>query len=143
MSIVDFGRNTYQFQAQFRFNVLDANLIRGIVDEVLLAKKYFSTVSADGDTDDTTLNVGDGSPQHPFFHLRISPNRLLLWGGWHNSYDTWQSWRSDMIATLEPHLIATLEPHLKDHIPECRGLTEMLGRSTPAATWSPDISELG
>lgn len=112
MNIVDFGKNTYQFQAQFRFNILDTNLIRGIVDELLLAKKYFSTVSTDGDTDDTTLNVGDGTPQHPFLHLRLSPNRLLLWGGWHHSYDSWQSWRSDMIATLEPHLKGVSPPYV-------------------------------
>lgn len=112
MSIIDFGKNTYQFDAQFRFNVLDANLIRGIVDELMLAKKYFSAVSAGDDTGDTILSVGDGTPESPFFQLHLSPNQLRLWGGWHNPYDGWQDWRSHMIATLEPYLEGVATPYV-------------------------------
>lgn len=102
MKIVDFGQNLYQYLAEFKFSCISTQLTREIVDHFLTNKKYFSDVGKEDSA--TVLISGKGTAEAPFFQLRIGPDTLAMWAGWHAKYDKWIEWRKLLISEISEHL---------------------------------------
>lgn len=101
MKIIDFGKNTYQYEIDFKFDCISPATIRRIVEALYISKNRFSAVSKDATTNQTVLTQGQGTPEFPVFELRIRGDKILLWTGWYVSYEKWQQWRSSIFEELQ------------------------------------------
>lgn len=101
MKIIDFGKNTYQYEIDFRFDFISPEVVRRIVEDLHLSKGRFTAVSKDPSTNQTALTQGDGTPESPVYQLRIAPDKILIWAGWHVTYEKWQQWRTSLFTDLQ------------------------------------------
>jgi hypothetical protein len=101
LKIIDFGKNTYQYEIDFRFDYITPSIIRRIVDDLYISKNRFSAVSKDASTNHTVLTQGQGSQESPVYELRIRGDKILLWTGWYVPYEKWQQWRSSIFEELQ------------------------------------------
>ena len=101
LKIIDFGKNTYQYEIDFRFDCISTATVRRIVDNLLISKKRFSVVAKEESTNQTVLTEGQGTPQSPVFQVKIGLDKILLWTGWNVPYEKWQQWRSSVFADLQ------------------------------------------
>lgn len=100
MKIFDFGKNTYQYSINFKFDCLSHELLRGLVQDFLFKRKYFSNVSKDQSANQTVLTKGEGTHESPLFQLKIGADTIILWAGWHVSYEEWQQWRTLLLSDI-------------------------------------------
>lgn len=100
MNIVDFGKNTYQHQIDFRFDCLTGDVTRRLVEHFLVRSKRFQSVSKPSGQGETLLATGSGKPDSPIFQLKLSPSQAILWGGWYTHFDTWTDSSKSVLSEL-------------------------------------------
>ena len=102
--MIDFDRNTYQYEIAFKFDCISPDLVAEIVRQVVFLKKMFSFVTKDAQSNQTVLSVGQGTDESPAFQLRIGPDKVLAWAGWFVSLQKWQDWRNGILSELAKYL---------------------------------------
>src|ERR1700693_1776041 len=101
LKIIDFGKNTYQYEIDLKFDFISPEAVRRIVEDLYVSKRQFTAVSKDASTNQTALTKGEGTPDSPVFQLRIAPDKILIWAGWYVPYEKWQQWRTSVFTDLE------------------------------------------
>ena len=101
MKVFDFGKNTYQYEIDFKFDCISTECVKQIVENLHISKKLFSAVSKEAGTNYTQLTEGQGTPQSPVFQVKIGLDRIVIWAGWHVSYEKWQQKRASIIDALQ------------------------------------------
>ena len=97
MNVIDFDRNTYQYQIDLRFDCISTELVNDLVTRLLFQEKKFSSVSKEQGTGNTTLLSGLGTKASPLLQTKMSSDKINLWAGWYVSYEDWQRWRGEML----------------------------------------------
>jgi len=100
LKIIDFGKNTYQYEIDFKFDCISPEIVRKIVENLHIVKKQFSAVAKDAATNQTALTQGQGTGESPFYQLRVGSDKILMWVGWYVSYEKWLQWRSSILSEL-------------------------------------------
>lgn len=125
LKIIDFGKNTYQYGIQFKFDCIQLDITTHLVEDFLIKKRHFSNVSKDANTNQTILARGDGTQKEPFYNLRVGKDVVILWAGWHVPYDKWIHWRNsissevtELFQKIPIEFIATLSSQSSFVIPE-------------------------
>lgn len=98
MRILDFGKNTYQYEISFKFDCFSPERIGNLVKDLLVTKKSFSTVGKEQGTGLTVLTLGDGTESAPFFQLKVGADKVVLWAGWYATYEQWRRWRDSLLS---------------------------------------------
>ena len=99
----DFGRNTYQTLVTFKFDCISPADVKTFVRENVVENE-FSSVDRDQATKHAVVSFGDGSEKAPLHQLRIGPDSIAVWVGWHVPFIHWQEYRGRMLKQLMPLL---------------------------------------
>jgi len=97
--VIDFGKNTYQSEIMFKFDCISPDFIL-IVARSFAARAPGWFVGKDQQTGQSLIYTGDGSPKSPFFQVKLSADRIVLWVGWNVSYTAWTEWRGTVVKEL-------------------------------------------
>ncbi len=87
--MVNFGKNTYQYEIVYKFDCLSIEFVNELARHFVGPKKRFSMISKDAGNNHTIMSTGAGTEVSPLFQLRIGADRLIFWGGWFVSLDQW------------------------------------------------------
>jgi hypothetical protein len=101
LKVIDFGKNNYQCEIDFKFDCISPETVKQIVENLHISKRRFSAVSKDAAANQTILTQGTGNSDSPFFQVKIGPDKIIVWTGWHTPYEKWQQWRTSVFADLQ------------------------------------------
>ena len=100
MKTVDFNKNTFQYEITFKFDCVSVDILRSAIDDLVLKRRLYASVSKDAATNQTILSKGNGTKDDPFLQLKFARDRIDLWAGFHVPYEAWQQWRQSMLTEV-------------------------------------------
>jgi hypothetical protein len=124
--IVDFGKNTFLLEVAFKLDALSSSDIFTVVNEFVVRSTAFTDISKNAETGETVLSQGTGEADTPYLQLRLKPDKMVVWAGWHTGFDRWRELRAALLTLLAtksetlsiaPTLLATISSTVSIVVP--------------------------
>jgi hypothetical protein len=105
--MTDFPKTSYRFEIGLKYDAIPTSAVSRLVRESVGPDKLFLNVGKDPQSGETWLWKGDGTEENPYYWIKISPSRILVFSGFYSGWKAWQEFRqkcSNALANSLPEV---------------------------------------
>ncbi len=98
--MADYPKTSYRFEVGLKYDAIPTSAVTRLVRESVGPDRLFLNVGKDPQSGETWLWKGDGTKEDPYYWIKISPSRILVFSGFYSGWKAWQDFRQECSTAL-------------------------------------------